>query len=176
MSLPLSDAVAAMAALVAYNDSLERPELMSTRMADAAVELEGVLRELRLTIVDEPDPELAEVMAELRRLETGDDVVPPNATGVVSTVMTDTPTPMRPFDPQEAVFTSLAFWVAARDGIDPEEAARRLGALFASEPVAAAAHADEAAAADAAAKSTAATEAVAAITSILDDLRDKLGL
>lgn len=91
-------------------------------------------------------------------------------------VMTDTPAPLQPFDPQQAVFTSLAFWVSERDGITPAEAAVNLGNLFASEPVVAEAEAAEAEAAAEAAKPQAAAEAADAIAAILEDLRRVLGL
>lgn len=89
--------------------------------------------------------------------------------------MSETPT-LRPFDPQEAVFTSLAFWVAERDSITPEEAAKNLGNLFDSEPVVAAAAATQEAAAIEAAKPLAAAEAADAIAGILAELRRVLGL
>lgn len=85
--------------------------------------------------------------------------------------MTDTP--LRPFDPQEAIFTSLAFWVAERDGITPDEAAVRLGNLFASDEVQAQVAADQAAAA---AKPAAVEDAADQITEILNKLRGLLGL
>lgn len=83
---------------------------------------------------------------------------------------------MRPFDPQEAVFTSLAYWVAERDGITPDQAALNLAALFESQPVQDAAKAEEAAAVVSEAAPAAAAKAAEDIAGILDELRKILGL
>lgn len=89
--------------------------------------------------------------------------------------MTDSQdTALPPFDPQQAVFTALAYWVAERDGITPAEAAVNLGHLFASPAVIEQTAADQQAAA--AEQAAPVQEAVDKINAALAELRTQLGL